>query len=209
MRLVDTIIAIICGEALALVVEDILQDYSINTDIVIWFLLFLGPVLAVAGLWVAETISKRLIFIYQFAKYFLVGILTTMIDLKIFDLLISVIGLNIGIISGTAKALSFLISVIVKFIGNKLWVFENKEKSSLGKEFITFLLVTFVGLLIDIGGFFYFAKVLGPQFNMPIAAWVKISVIAAAILAAVWNFLSYKFIVFKIPVKKEEIENTK
>ncbi|MFA5878538.1 MAG: GtrA family protein [Candidatus Staskawiczbacteria bacterium] len=207
MRLVDIIITIVCGEALALVVEDILQDYSVNTDIIIWFLLFIAPVLAVVGLWFADYISKKLTFIYQFAKYLLVGTFTTFIDLKIFDVLTSAIGLNVGIISGVAKGLSFLISVIVKFIGNKLWVFEDHEKSSLAREFVSFIIVTFIGLIFDVGGFFFFAKILGPQFGMPEAAWVKVSVILAAILAAIWNFLSYKFLVFKKVVKVEEINS--
>jgi hypothetical protein len=38
---------------------------------------------------------------------------------------------------------------------------------------------------------------MGPQFSIQTKIWEELSIILAALVAAIWNFLGYKFIVFK------------
>lgn len=197
MRLIDIVITIVCGEALAIVLADFLKEYGTVSEVILWALLFILPVLAIIVLWLVDRISKKALVIFQAAKYILIGTLATLIDLEVFNLLIWSFGLQISLIVGVSKGISFLISVSAKFVGNKYWVFEEKKKAGIKEEFLKFLTVTFIGLVIDIGFFFYFSKILGPQFGVDPAIWVKISVILAAIASALWNFLTYKFIVFK------------
>lgn len=207
MKLLDIIITIICGEALALVMADFLKEYEGIFEIAKWTFLFLFPVLAIIVFWLADLIGKRIVFVSQLIKNVLVGILATLIDLKVFSLLIWFFGLELAIVAGVSKGISFLISISAKFIGNKYWAFsvqggsasggEKTQKEGIKEEFSRFLIVTFIGLLIDVGSFFYFSKIMGPQFGISFDIWVKISVVLAAIAAAAWNFLSYKFIVFK------------
>ena len=80
---------------------------------------------------------------------------------------------------------------------NKYWTFEKHEKSGIKKEVIYFLIITFVGLVIDVIIFWYIVSQLGPQFGMNVKIWTELAVIMAAFASAVWNFLGYKFIVFK------------
>jgi len=197
MKLTDILITIVCGEALALLAADFLKEYEGVFEIAKWTFLFLFPVLSIIVFWFVDLISKKLPFLLQLAKYFLVGVIATLIDLKVYGLLTWFFGLELAMIIGVSKGISFLVSVLVKFIGNKYWAFEETKKEGIKEEFSKFLIVTFIGLLIDLGFFFYFSKILGPQFGISSEVWVKISVILAAVVAAAWNFLSYKFIVFK------------
>lgn len=197
MRLIDIIITIICGESLALLVADFLKEYEGVFDIARWVFLFLFPVLAIIVFWFADLVGKKLVFVLQLTKHLLVGVLATLIDLKVFNLLIGFFGLELAIVTGVSKGISFLISVSVKFIGNKYWAFEKTQKEGIKEEFLRFLTITFIGLLIDVASFFYFSKIMGSQFGLSFDIWVKISVVLAAIIAAAWHFLSYKFIVFK------------
>jgi len=196
MKLFDIILAIICGEAAALILGDFLIEYD-SLHIIRWTLLFLVPILGIALLWATDKIVKKYKFTSEIVKYLLIGMVSVLVDLKIFELLIWIIALEIPIVFGVVKGISFLISVCVKFIGNKYWVFQETARERIKEEFIRFLLFTFIGLLIDIGGFLYFSKILGPQFNISEGAWIKISVVLAALAAAIWSFLSYKFLVFK------------
>ncbi len=201
MKLIDIIITIICSEAGALVFADFLKEYD-RFQIIKWVLLFIIPILAIVALWLADLVGKKYRFVIEIVKYFLIGVLSVLVDLKIFAFFTWMIGLEIVIVAGFSKAISFLSAVFVKFVGNKYWTFEEKNTKKIENEILRFILVTFVGLLIDVGSFYYFSRVLGSQFGLPAEAWVKMSIVMAAIIAAVWNFLSYKFIVFK----KEKIE---
>lgn len=197
MRLSDIIITVISGEAIAIIFSDLLKDNKSVFDIVKWLFLFLMPVLAIIVFWLVEKISRRFVFIIQFAKYCLVGIIVTLVDLKVFEFLIWILGSAVGAVSGLSKAVSFLVATSAKFLGNKYWTFEEREKQNMGREFFCFFIVTVIGLLVDVMAYLFFAKTIGPQLGISLMIWEKISVILAAISAAIWNFLGYKIIIFR------------
>ena len=198
MRLTDIIFAIICGESSALLINNLIESYSPQTKLIQVVLLFSLPILSIVFLWIAEQAARKISFLWQLAKHLLVGMLATLVDLEIYGFLMILAATDSNWFSGTVKAISFLISVsVIKFLGNKYWAFERKEKENIKKEFSVFLAVTFIGLFLDVGSFLLLTKVLMPQFGLYSQIWVKISVIAAAAIAAVWNFSTYKLIVFK------------
>lgn len=198
MKVIDIIFALICGGVVAWIAVDFLKGYEVDVGIYRWFLPWILPIVSLICLWLAYLIGKKLLFVFQAAKFFLVGVLATIIDLKFFEFLIwvffSFFSVNAVM---TSKAISFLVATFAKYWGNKYWAFEKNGKENLGKEIIKFFTVAFIGLIADVGFFFYFTKILGPQLGAPLEVWVKLSVILAAIAAAAWNFLGYKFIVFK------------
>jgi len=202
MKLLDIILAFICGEASAFLINDLISDLVGNNFFGVktlrFVFLFLIPILSILFLWVADLIAKKFLFVLQLAKHILVGLLVVLVDLEIFTLLIGLFSVESGWFSGTAKAISFLVSVsTIKFFGNKYWAFEEKEKNNIGRQFTVFLIVTLVGLIIDVSSFLCLIKIIVPQLGLTSRVWIKISVIIAAIIAAAWNFLTYKFIVFK------------
>lgn len=191
MKVIDIIFALICGRIVAQIAQDFFKGYGIEIGYYKWLLYFILPIISLVCLWSAYLIGKKLLFVFQAAKYFLVGIFVTVIDLKLFELLVWILDPII------AKGMSFLISTFVKYWGNKHWTFEKPERENIAQEIFQFVIVTIVGLGIDIGSFFYFIKIMGPQLGTPEDIWIKLSVILAALVAAVWNFLGYKFLVFK------------
>ncbi|MEK7540909.1 MAG: GtrA family protein [Patescibacteria group bacterium] len=198
MKVIDIIFALICGRILAWLAHDFLKGYGIEIGYYKWLLYFVLPVFSLACLWLAYLIGKKLLFVFQAAKYILVGIFVTIIDLKLFEFLVWIFSLSLAPISPIiSKATSFLISTYIKYWGNKHWTFEKTEKEGIGQEVFQFIIVTVIGLGIDVGAFFYFIKIMGPQLGAPEDVWIKLSVIFAALVAAIWNFLGYKFMVFK------------
>lgn len=198
MKVIDIIFALICGKIVAWLAYDFLKGYGIEIGSYKWLLYFALPIISLACLWLAYLIGKKLLFVFQAAKYILVGIFVTIIDLKLFELLVWFFSFFLAPISPIiSKGISFLLSTFIKYWGNKHWTFEKPEKDGRGQEFFQFVIVTVIGLGIDVSSFFYFTKIMGPQLGAPEDVWIKLSVIFAALVAAIWNFLGYKFMVFK------------
>jgi len=206
MKVTDVIFALICGRVIGFLVGDFLKEWGIEVglaySLVLWVLF---PFASLLLLWIAQIIGRKLLFVYQAAKHLLVGAFATVIDLKFFEYLLLFVMAN----SLVVKAISFLFSTIIKYWGNKYWAFgrhvtaaggippEGGKKDNIKKEMFQFFIITLVGLVIDVGVFYYATKIAEPQFGFPMVIWTKLAVIFAALAAAVWNFIGYKFLVFK------------
>ena len=197
MKVIDIIFALICGRVVAWIAVDFLKGYEVDIGIYGWFLPWILPIISLICLWLAFLIGKKLLFVFQAAKFFLTGAFATVVDIKIFQLVTWLLSLMMTANPLIPKAISFLIATFAKYWGNKYWVFEKNGKDGIKKEVIQFFIITLVGLALDVGSFYYFIKIIGPQFGMPFKVWQELSIILAALVAALWNFLGYKFLVFK------------
>jgi putative flippase GtrA len=95
------------------------------------------------------------------------------------------------------KAVSFIVATIAKYWANKFLAFEKKEMAKVGTEFTQFFVVTLIGLGINVAVASFVVNNIGPQFGLTSEMWGNVGGIAAAIVGFGWNFLGYKFIVFK------------
>ena len=193
MKIIDIIFALVCGKVVGFVASDLIKGLGIPISfygsLALWIIF---PIVALFFLWMADSIGKKILFVFEGAKFFLVGAFATVVDLKLFELLIWIFPIYI-----LGKVISFIISTLLKYWGNKYWTFKKHQKENVHREIIQFFSITLVGLAIDVSAFYYATKIIGPQFSMPTAIWIKLSVIFAALAAALWNFLGYKFLVFK------------
>jgi putative flippase GtrA len=178
MRRNDIFISIICGLAVASVASDFFPAHGL-----LFFAVF--PVLAVFGFLLCDIVGRKFLFVGQAGKFVLAGAFADVIDIKIFQLLIIFAPFSLFF-----KGISFLIATTIKYWANKHWSFEKHE----GGQAVKFFLVTFVGLVINIVSFKYFSII---KTGIPENLWVELSIIFSALVAAVWNFISYKFLVFK------------
>ena len=160
-----------------------------------WHLFWLFPVMSMVGLWVCEILGKKFHFIHQAGKFFLVGAFSAIVDIKVYQIFAWALAFLLAS-SIISKCISFLVATAVKYGGNKIWVFEKNGKDGIRKEIVQFTLITFIGMIIDVSVFYCATTWLQPQ-NITTHIWTEISIIIAALVAAVWNFLGYKFIVFK------------
>ena len=182
MKKNDIIFAVICGLSVAWIGADFFKDYTL--------IIFLTlPVLSVAGLLLCDIWGRRVILIRQAGKFVLAGAFADVIDIKVFQFLFLFAPFSL-----IFKGISFLIATVIKFLFNKHWTFEKPGKDGMGEEAVQFFLVTLVGLGLDVASFYCFSRI---ETVIPTGLWVELSIIFAAIIAAVWNFLGYKFLVFK------------
>lgn len=198
MKVIDIIFALVCGRIVGFLIGDFLQEWGIHLGLyytlLLWILL---PFLALFCLWVASVIGRKMLFVFQAAKHLLIGAAATVLDLKLFEGLALVLAIVIPSSWIVSKSISFLAATVVKYWGNKYWAFAKHEQEDLYKELLHFFFITLLGLLLDVGIFYYCTRIMGPQLGLTPVVWVKVSVILAALIAALWNFLGYKLLVFK------------
>ncbi len=199
MKKLDIIFALIIGEITALyfvsafgeaVPKNFLTLYS-------WGLPILFPILSLLGIWLSYLIGRKILVIFQIAKYLLSGVLATIIDLGILNLLISATEETAGLYYKLFKGFSFFAATFVKFLISKFWTFEKVEKGKSLKETIQFFIVTLVGLVINVATASFVVDIIGPQYGFSEKLWANVGGIAAAFVSFAWNFIGYKFIVFK------------
>jgi putative flippase GtrA len=193
MKIADIIIATASGVAVAWVAVDIFGEFTAGY----WWLFFIVlPLLAVFGLWLAFLISKKIFFVKQAAKFSLAGAFTTVVDIKIFQLLYWFAPFPLII-----KAISFLTGTFVKYWFDKYWSFSatggpasGGQKFYLAKEMVKFFTVAILGSAINVASFYFFSKI---ETGLDADLWREICIILAIITTATWNFLGYKYVVFK------------
>jgi len=197
MKKIDIILALGCGEVIAWFFYSILENLGVRINFLNLILAVFIPLITLFCLWVSWLLGKKFLWIFQVAKYLLIGVLATMVDLGILNLLMLVSGIASGIFYSVFKGISFIVATCSKYFGDKFWAFEKMEKAGMKKEFGQFFLVTLVGFGINVGFASLIVNVIGPQFEITPKLWANVGGIIAAISAAAWNFIGYKFIVFK------------
>jgi putative flippase GtrA len=197
MKWVDIILSIITAEGVAGLFIWLIKNSSLNLPFLNWLLPVLFPILAIFGIWVAEIIGKRFLFIYQLAKFLLVGAFFAVFDLIILNSLMAYFGITKEEILkySTFVIVSFTIVTIFKYFANKYWAFEKTEKERMEKEFGIFFLVTAISGLIQVGVASLLFKFLILAISPLLAG--NVGKILGIVVASVWNFLCYKFLVFK------------
>ena len=193
-KLQDSIFAGITGFAVAFIFADFLQ--ATKFSVFAWHLFWIFPVLSVVCLEIAKQIGKKITFIDEAAKFFLVGAFSAVIDIKVFQFSAWIFGLFILVSPLISKSISFLVATIVKYGGNKIWVFEKNGKDGIKREVVQFLVITLIGMAIDVLAFYCATHFWQPT-AISAKIWTEASIIIAALVAAIWNFLGYKFWVFK------------
>ncbi|MFH1657226.1 MAG: GtrA family protein [bacterium] len=196
MKKFDFIIALIIGELIALFSFGILKNLNLETKLLYWIWPIFLPIFCAACLWFASVLATKIKFIWQLAKFVLVGVLNTVIDIGVLNILIYLSGLASGTFYSAFKGLSFALSVVNSYFWNKHWTFGKKNEKS-RKEFIQFFIVSLIGFAINVTSASLIVNIIGPQFGLSSTTWANVGAIGAAFCGMTWNFLGYKFIVFK------------
>jgi putative flippase GtrA len=132
----------------------------------------------------------------QFGRFALVGLLNTALDLGILNALLYVSGNDTPLKFFIFKAISFSFATVNSFFLNKYFTFATAEKK-ISSEAAQFVLVTAVSMTINvllptlIFSMLRSSAVLAPAIIANISAFIGIAV------STVFNFVGYKFFVFK------------
>lgn len=166
----------------------------------------LFPVLCAGGLYVAALLGKWLPVLFQIGKFGVVGVTNFVVDTAAFHFFILLSGavvsrelfvlIALPITTWTFfKIFSFIAANAHSFFWNKFWTFEQKGTGEAKKEYAGFFIISVVGLLINSGSFsVVFA--LRPEGGSE-AVWGTIGVAVGSFIGLFWNFVGYKFFVFK------------
>jgi putative flippase GtrA len=115
----------------------------------------------------------------------------------VLNFLIFYTGISAGLAQSGFKGISFLVATTNSYFWNKHWTFGQKDTDSPQKEFLVFLIVSTIGFLINLGVDYIVVNLISPVSGTNPKIWAQFGGLIASIVALSWNFIGYKFIVFK------------
>lgn len=197
----DYTFGLIIGFLVGLLVLLPLQNISEDTNIQITPLLGIFSVVffsfaAPLCLWVLGLLGKKKQALIQFGKFACVGVLNTLINLGVMNLLMLLTGIKEGIGYSGFVAIAFVIASTNSYFWNKFWSFQSTTSVS-GNEYTKFLLFTFVGMLINTGVASLIVNVIGAPESISAGLWANIGGLFGTAASFMWNFLSYRLVIFK------------
>lgn len=146
---------------------------------------------------IINKIPPKYIGIYQFLKFAIVGVINTLVDFGVLNLLIISSGHSSGIYYSVFKGLSFTAAVVNSYFWNRFWTFKDRQEKNPAAQFGKFILISVVGFGINVGTASLIVNVIGPQFGIRPAIWANVGALLAIAVSWVWNFTGYKFWAFK------------
>ena len=130
-----------------------------------------------------EGTVKKLI--AQFMKFGIVGVIAFLIDYGLMVALTEFFGVPY-LISNT---ISFTVSVVFNYVASMRYVFERRDDMSRRREFIIFVVLSIIGLILNDLFMWLFVSVWFIDYRI-----VKIIV---TVLVAIWNFVTRKIFLEK------------
>lgn len=189
--------SLILGELLAWLVLPIAKNLSFEVPVFWLWPLFL-PVIVLLGMYFLFLVGRKIVLIWQIGKFGSVGILNTMVDWGVLNLLLFLTGVTSGVLYSVFKGISFLVALLNSYGWNKFWTFsEQKQTKKIGREFLQFTVVSVIGFVINVGTASLVVNYLGRPEAISPELWANLGALAGTILGMTWNFLGYKLIVFK------------
>ena len=116
----------------------------------------------------------------QIMKFGVVGVIATVIDFGVMNILYYGLGLDILI----ANTSGFVISLIFNYLASMKYVFAHKEGMSRRREFVVFVVLSVIGLVLNDGIVLALKSGLGLEANL--------AKICATALVMVYNFVTRK-----------------
>ncbi len=202
IKKLDIFIVLLIGEVagwlLFLVIKNLESSISLIESIPLWILPVFFPIFCLIWFLLMFLLSKKNKSFLQIGKFALVGGVNFLLDLGVLNLLIFLTSIASGPFYSVFKGISFIIAVINSYLLNKFWTFsDQKQNKKVGKEFLSFIVVSLIGLFINNIIASFLVNFVGPQAGLSENLWASIGAIIASFVGMFWNFVGYKFIVFK------------
>jgi len=161
-----------------------------------WVSAVIFAVIAPVAFAVAGWLGRFWKIILQFRKFAAVGTLNTLLNIGVINFLIFLTDITSGVYYSLFVALGFMVAVINSYFWNKFWTFESRMPVN-AAEYMRFLFFTLVGALLNVGAASLVVNVIGAPENFNPKLWANIGAFCGVLVSFLWNFLSYKRIVFK------------
>jgi len=197
MKKIDIVGSLIIGLICGLILPHVALFEGIFPERILEYFPVLLPILSLVGVWILEVIFKKAPTLVQFGKSFLVGILNSALDMGVFDWLTWFFSVASGWLPIFFKVVSFSTGAVNSYFWNKFWTFKKRDTQDKAKEVVQFFLVTIGGLLIHTVAIYILVNIVGVKLGVSERMWASISNMVAVFAGFIWNFIGYKFIVFK------------
>jgi putative flippase GtrA len=192
------IIGLLFGLLLLPVLQNIKLSFFNLGLISVLIIVITSTIAAIVALWVVSLLAGRIPIVLQIAKFSAVGGLNTLLDLGVLNGLIFLAGSSTatGAWYSIFKSISFIVANINSYFWNKYWTFGFAPGVNV-REFSQFFAVSLAGFGINVAVASFVVNVITPLGGASPERWANIGALIATIVALIWNFLGYKFIVFK------------
>lgn len=129
--------------------------------------------------------------VFEFLRFAFVGILNTVLDASVLNLLLLATGRQELVYYSLFKGISFAIAVIFSFFMNRNFVFKKNG------DFKLFVFISIVGALLNVGSATLGNKLCGNFLGQHLfILCANLGFLLGASLTIAWNFLGYKYFVF-------------
>ena len=205
MKKTDIKAGLIIGAAVGLLSQVIIANVIPNVGYSLRIGAFVSfTVLAPLALFVAYLVGKVVPVIYQFAKFAAVGTLNTFVDIGILNLEIFLSGQASGLYYPVFKGVSFIFATTNSFFWNKFWTFGAKDTKASG-EALKFYLFSLVGWALNVGTATFIVNGLARPVGISANIWANVGALGGVAAAFLWNFIAYKYLVFKSASNTDKI----
>ncbi len=134
----------------------------------------------------------------QATRFCIVGILNTVIDIVVLNLLIFLTGTgHSGPLFTVFKSISFVAALMNSFYLNARWTFANGETDvrptvAQGAQFVV---ISVVASIVNIASASYVASFVRPPAELA-GYWPTVAALVGTVFSFIFNFLGYKYLVF-------------
>lgn len=197
MQLSNVIFAVITGLTAGIISWRILiflekpRLYGYDTRLLIVGL----PAVWIAVVAIGYALDPWISFMAELGKFGVIGATNAAVDFGVLNILVYWTAVTKGKYYALFKACSFSVAVVHSYLWNKYWAFESGGSVS-GKEFIEFISVYLVGMIINVGVAAYVANRISPKFGLSEKAWATISAMAGSVAALLVSFVGFRVFVF-------------
>lgn len=206
----DLGLGLVIGAAVGLLAQPILTNVILgdihipekNISAGFRLLVFIAFLLAgPLGIYLGHLLGRFHPVIYQFTKFAATGTLNSFINLGSLNILITLTGVTSGAGYSLLVLIGFLLATTNSFVWNKFWTFSAGEGGVKVGQTFAFYGLTAIGAIINVGVASFVVNGI-PSPGIPAAAWANVGGLAGIAASFAWNFLGYKFFVFKKPVRE-------
>lgn len=191
----DFTIATITGFTTGFIAWRVLEylDYMLPVSLA-WLILVI-PLLWIIGVKFGFFLGRWMPFFNQFGKFAAIGFTNFAVDIGIFNLLFSLAHENTDWFV-LFKAASFIVASTHSYFWNKYWSFNAGNSGGGGAEFLKFLTVSALALLVNVTISTIFAHSFHPATGLSEKVWINLGLIAGSGGALVFSFLGFRLVVF-------------
>ena len=186
----------LCGFLSGIIAIPALFGVGIDDKLTFVALPFFVAVACVFSVRIGVVLSRYATFFPQFGKFVAVGFLNTALDFAVLNILSMASGITSGFLVAGINIPGFAVASVNAYLWNKLWVFRDRRAGEgLFCDFPRLLAITFVGMLINSAIVYGMTAAIDPRLGLGEDVWLNIAKAFATVVALVWNFVGYKYLV--------------